>query len=160
MAILNSTNTLEVTAMVSPAQLRIRLVSSRVRMFLVDWKSVSALWSRDCQSNPATAPNFQHVYSELWFQYDRHSERRFHVGELCYMSEKEPVSFVNGRHRTSVLSQFMTTVPISVHCDIYRKKVFAPCIIRQIMKDEYVQLPDLPVWSPESLARFRIRGLS
>lgn len=146
--------------MASPAQLRIRLVSSGVRMFLVDWKSVSALWSRDWQGNPATAPNFQHIYSELWFQYDRRSERRFHVGELCYMSKEEPVSFVNGRHRTGLLSQFMTAVPISVHCDLYRRKVFAPCIIRQITKDEYVQLPDLPVWSPESLARFRIRGLS
>ena len=158
MAILNSTNTLEVKAMATSAQLRIRLVSSGFRMFLVDWKSVLALWSRDWQDNPATAPNFQHIYSELWFQYDRRGERRFHVGELCYMSEKEPVSFVNGRHRTGVLSQFMTTVPISANCDLYRRKAFAPCIIRQIRKDEYLQVPDLPVWSPAILAKFRTDG--
>jgi len=141
--------------MVSPRQLRIRLMSSGVRMFLMDWPSVLALWSLFWQSNPAMEPQFQRAYSELWFMPDKHGERRFCVGELCYMGEKTPVAFINGRHRTCLLSQFMTAVPISAKCSLYRRKEFAPCIIRQITKEEYFQLPDLPVYPPAFLTNLK-----
>ena len=135
---------------------RIRLLPTRqTRMFLMDWKKIYSLWSHGDQSDPAEEPTFQRVYSELWFQPDSRRERRFWIGHICYMTSDQPVSFVNGRHRTSVLAQFWATVPLAAHADIYRKKRFAGCIIREISKDEYFDLPDLPILSPRILTNLR-----
>lgn len=93
------------------------------------------------------------VYSKLWFGSSKGSELRLCVGEICYMNPKWPLAFVNGTHRTRVLAKFLRWVPLAAHADVYRRRLFEGCIVREIAQDEYVTLPNLPVCEPQVLLR-------
>lgn len=119
-------------------------------MFLMHWESVLAFWSQSDQ--------YRHIdqiihpaYSRLWFGTARGNDLRFLIGEVCYMNSEWPLAFVNGTHRTRVLAASMRAVPLAARAGVYRRKLLSRCIIQEIAKDDYLDLPDLPVHEPQKL---------
>jgi hypothetical protein len=135
---------------------KIRLMSPRqLKSFLMDWKALQRHWQLSHHYHRPNDSALLNVYSDLWFTKDRSGETRFSVGALAYCTPDEPLAFVNGRHRTHVLARFMAAVPLAAGADIYRRKSLGDCIIRQITRDEFIELPDLAIRSPRELTPIR-----
>ena len=124
----------------------------RTKVFLMDWAAILGHWSRSDQFRHLDSA-IDSVYSKLWFDTRKHGEARFFVGEVCYMNPDWPLAFVNGTHRTRVLARFLPSVPLAARADVYRRKLLDGCIICEIAKDEYFELPDLQICEPEALRR-------
>jgi hypothetical protein len=117
----------------------------QAKIFLMDWKGVVSHWAKDWQCTEPTTHLLNDALSEYWFKRDKRGEQRFEVGLVQCGGKESPLMFLNGIHRTRVLAKFLSAVPLAAQADVYRQKLLSGCIIREIPKDEYLDLPDLPI---------------
>jgi hypothetical protein len=71
-------------------------------------------------------------------------ERRFSLPAF-YLSKRRAL-FIDGRHRTALLSRHLTVVPLALtQSDLLSADVLQRIVLRPIGLDEMISLPDLPI---------------
>jgi len=84
------------------------------------------------------------VYLEKWFYMDEDGKKYFILPTVQFVNGK--TQFINGRHRTSVIINYMDEIPISFAMSLDdREYCLNRYSSRKMEMDEVLELPDLPI---------------
>ena len=86
----------------------------------------------------------QDCYLATWFSYSENGERHFNPPTFCLRNGL--ASFINGRHRTILLSKHLDILPMALaQTDAESQSILDGIVEREIGLDEVIVLPDLPI---------------
>src|ERR1043166_4337829 len=83
------------------------------KMFLMDWNLLFPLWAKSDQYQTAIqkTPRVRDAYCSHWFVSEQ-GKKSFYIGEVNYYPGAHEIHFLNGIHRTRVISSHARLVPL------------------------------------------------
>ena len=67
------------------------------------------------------------------------------MATIGYHEKNECISFSNGRHRTTLLSQYIDAIPFAVFDEFSRNPMFQAAIIGPVKPTDKLTLPDFEI---------------
>jgi len=118
----------------------------------VDWRCLESSWQNNrCQQLRHYA--LKPCYYSRWFV-RKENEECFELADVDSCSERQAISFINGRHRVSVLKEKMAIIPLAYEEEDtlkFFKKTGA--FLRNADYGEEFSIPNLPVLSIDELRK-------
>jgi len=118
----------------------------------VDWRRLERSWQNN-EDQQLRHYAIKLCYYSRWFV-RKESEEYFKLADVDSCSDSHVISFINGRHRVSVLKSKIDTIPLAYEADDtleYFKKTGA--FLRNAEYGEEFLMPDLPVLSIDDLRK-------
>ena len=89
--------------------------------------------------------NVKDAYLSSWFSVDEENRQVFILPTVQFVNGR--TQFINGRHRTAVLINYMELIPIALAMPLnWEPKVLNKINQRPIVKDKTIEIPNLKIY--------------
>ena len=110
----------------------------------LSWNKVEQYWNNN-DFHPLDSSNLKKAYHNLWFECVRDGLPLFKIGAILYDEKKNSIMFINGRHRTILLTTFTNKIPIAINESISDSDLFKGAIVKSIKPHDVIVLSDYPI---------------
>lgn len=112
----------------------------------ISWVKIQEYWKRNT-FHPLSHDELKPALHNLWFANKNDGTVSFKIGAIFFNHIFNCIMFHNGRHRTILLTKYRDDIPIAICSSISDHKIIGDSIIRKIRKDDFIELPELPIKS-------------